>query len=170
MRRTCLTAAFALATALAAFPAGAQTSTPASAGAPAAKPASVPTTTPAAPTAAAPTVPATTTAAPAPRPAAATPPAAIATGITPPADYGVGVDDALDVVYWQDKDMSATVVVRPDGNISLPLLNDIKAAGLTPEQLRVAITENATKFVEGPTVSVVIKAINSRKIYVQGQV
>ena len=54
--------------------------------------------------------------------------------------------------------------------ISLPLLNDIQAAGLTPEQLRVAITQGATKFVEEPTVSVVVKAINSRKVFITGQV
>jgi len=94
----------------------------------------------------------------------------IAGGITPPADYVIGVNDSLDIVYWQDKEMSATVVVRPDGNISLPLLNDIKAAGLTPEDLRAAVTTAAAKFVEGPTVSVVVKEINSRKVYVTGQV
>jgi polysaccharide export outer membrane protein len=66
--------------------------------------------------------------------------------------------------------MSADVVVRPDGMISLPLLNDIPASGLTPEQLRVAITTGATKFVEEPTVSIVVKAINSRKVYITGQV
>jgi polysaccharide export outer membrane protein len=105
---------------------------------------------------------------PAARPAVAPP--TIAGGVTPPAGYVIGVEDALDIVYWQDKEMSATVTVRPDGNISLPLLNDIQAVGLTPEQLRVAITEGATKFVADPTVSVVVKAINSRKVYIMGQV
>lgn len=102
------------------------------------------------------------------RPAAVPP--NVAGGITPPADYVIGINDSLDVVYWQDKDMSATVVVRPDGNISLPLLNDVKAAGLTPEELRAAVVNAAGKFVEQPTVSIVVKEINSRKVYVTGQV
>jgi polysaccharide biosynthesis/export protein len=160
MFRSSFTTAFAIATVLtAAAPAGAQTAAPA--------PAQPKTTAPqpAAPTAT-PTAPAPTTAAPVARPAA--PPTDIATGIKPPADYVIGVEDALDVIYWQDKDMSASVVVRPDGNISLPLLNDIKAAGLTPEELRVRVAQAATKFVEDPTVSVVIKAINSRRVYISG--
>jgi polysaccharide export outer membrane protein len=66
--------------------------------------------------------------------------------------------------------MSADVTVRPDGKISLPLLNDLQATGLTTEQLRLAITEAATKFVEDPTVSVVVKQINSRVVYVTGMV
>lgn len=111
------------------------------------------------------------------------PPAAVATakpspasapvlpaGVTPPGGYVIGPDDQLSVVYWREKDLSADVVVRPDGLISLPLLNDVKASGLTPEQLRVAITQGASKFVEEPTVSVVVKAINSRKVFITGQV
>jgi polysaccharide export outer membrane protein len=97
-------------------------------------------------------------------------PPAVAGAITPPADYVIGVDDQLEVVYWQDKDMSSAVTVRPDGNISLPLLNDIKAAGLTPEELRASVATAATKFVEDPTVSVVVKAINSRKVFLTGQI
>jgi len=76
----------------------------------------------------------------------------------------------LSIVYWREKDLSADVVVRPDGLISLPLLNDVNASGLTPEQLRVAISQGASKFVEEPTVSVVVKAINSRKVFITGQV
>jgi polysaccharide export outer membrane protein len=66
--------------------------------------------------------------------------------------------------------MSADVVVRPDGKISLPLINDIQAVGLTPEELRVAIQTSGEKFVEDATVSVVVKAINSRKVFITGQV
>jgi len=91
-------------------------------------------------------------------------------GVTPPADYVIGPDDQLSIIYWREKDLSADVVVRPDGMISLPLLNDVSAAGLTPDQLRVAVTQGATKFVEEPTVSVVVKAINSRKVFITGQV
>ena len=82
----------------------------------------------------------------------------------------IGPDDQLAIVYWREKDMSADVVVRPDGMISLPLLNEVKADGLTPEQLRAAITQGASKFVEEPTVSVVVKAINSRKVFITGMV
>jgi polysaccharide biosynthesis/export protein len=102
--------------------------------------------------------------------AAATGAPALPPGVAPPAGYVIGPDDQLTVVYWRDKDMSADVVVRPDGFISLPLLNDVQATGLTPEQLRVAITQGASKFVEDPTVSVVVKAINSRKVFITGQI
>jgi polysaccharide export outer membrane protein len=66
--------------------------------------------------------------------------------------------------------LSADVFVRPDGKISLPLLNDVQAAGLTPEQLRQRVTEAASKVMEDPTVMVMVKQINSRKVYVIGQV
>jgi len=95
---------------------------------------------------------------------------AIPAGVTPPAGYVIGPDDQLSIVYWRDKDLSSEVVVRPDGLISLPLLNDVAAAGLTPEELRVVITKGASKFIEEPTVSVVVKAINSRKVFITGQV
>jgi polysaccharide export outer membrane protein len=106
--------------------------------------------------------------APAAQPAAGPP--TLPEGVTPPPGYVIGPDDQLTVIYWREKDLSAEVVVRPDGQISLPLLNDIMAAGLTPEQLRVTITKGATKFIEDPTVSVVVKAINSRKVYITGQI
>jgi len=105
-------------------------------------------------------------AAPVPMPKAPVAPA----GIVPPADYVIGPDDVLTVVFWREKEMSGEVAVRPDGKISLPLLNDVHAAGLTPEQLRLALTEAAGKLVEEPTVSVVVKTINSRKVFVTGQV
>jgi polysaccharide export outer membrane protein len=101
---------------------------------------------------------------------AAAPPSAAPAGVTTPPGYVIGPDDALAVVFWREKDLSADVVVRPDGMISLPLLNDVKAEGLTPEQLRVALTAAAGKFVEEPTVTVVVKAINSRKVFITGQV
>ncbi len=85
-----------------------------------------------------------------------------------PGDYTIGPDDILSIVFWRDKDMSADVVVRPDGRITLPLVNDIVAAGLTPDQLREQVRERATKFIEDPSVSVVVKQINSRKVFVTG--
>lgn len=113
----------------------------------------------------------------APRPAAAsptaapaTPPAGLPTGVATPADFVIGPNDVLTVVFWRDKDMSSDVAVRPDGKISLPLLNDVQAAGLTPEQLRQQITSAAARLVEDPTVTVVVKEINSRKVFITGQV
>jgi len=99
----------------------------------------------------------TTTAAPAPV-------------VVPPPDYVIGPDDVLSIGFWRDKELSADVFVRPDGKISLPLLNDIQAAGLTPEQLRVSVTEAASRVMEDPTVMVMVKQINSRRVFVVGQV
>ena len=91
-------------------------------------------------------------------------------GLVPTDDYVIGPDDTLSIVFWRDKDMSADVEVRPDGKISLPVLNEVVAAGLTAEQLRARITEAASKFVTDPTVSVVVRGINSRKVFITGMV
>lgn len=85
-------------------------------------------------------------------------------------DYLIGPEDVLGVIFWRDKDMSAEVTVRPDGKISLPLLNDVDAAGLTPAQLCDRVTERAKRYVEDPSVSVVVKQINSRRVFVTGEV
>jgi polysaccharide export outer membrane protein len=85
-------------------------------------------------------------------------------------DYVIGPDDVLVVQFWREKDLSAEVTVRPDGKVSLPLLNDIRAAGLTPEQLRDAVLETARKYVEDPIATVIVKQINSRKVFITGQV
>jgi polysaccharide export outer membrane protein len=113
----------------------------------------------------------TTAHAPATGAPATTPPVtAAASGVVVPTDYVIGVDDALSVVFWRDKDMSADVTVRPDGKISLPLLNEVQAAGYTPEQLRAKIVEAASKYVEEPNATVVIKEIKSRKVFITGNV
>jgi polysaccharide export outer membrane protein len=91
-------------------------------------------------------------------------------GITPPSDYLIGPDDHLTVMFWREKDLSADVIVRPDGKISLPLLNDVQAAGLTPEQLREKVTDEAKRYVEDPVATVVVRQINSRKVFITGQV
>lgn len=91
-------------------------------------------------------------------------------GATPPAGYAIGPDDVLIVVFWRDKDMSGEVVVRPDGKISLPLINDIQAAGQTPDQLRVTLEKAAGAFIEEPNATVVVKQINSRKVFITGEV
>ena len=89
---------------------------------------------------------------------------------TLPKDYVIGVEDVLNVVFWKDKELSAEVLVRPDGKISLPMLNDVPAAGMTPEQLAAAVQQAAAKFVRDPGATVIVKEIRSRKVYVIGEV
>jgi polysaccharide export outer membrane protein len=88
----------------------------------------------------------------------------------PPADYVIGPEDQLAVVFFQNKDASTDVIVRPDGKISLPLLNEIQASGLTPEQLRGRINEQAKRFFQDPSPTIVVRQINSRKVFITGWV
>jgi hypothetical protein len=76
----------------------------------------------------------------------------------------------LSIVFWREKEMSTDVVVRPDGKISLPLLKDVQAAGYTPDQLTDALVKAASKYVGQPNATVVVKAINSRKVFIVGKV
>ena len=92
-----------------------------------------------------------------------------AAAVVPPG-YVIGVDDVLAVLFWREKDLSGDVVVRPDGKITLPLLNDVQAAGLTPEDLRAALTTAAAKYVAEPNVTVVVRQINSRRVFITGQI
>jgi polysaccharide export outer membrane protein len=85
-------------------------------------------------------------------------------------DYVIGADDTLRISVWKEPDLTETLPVRPDGKISMPLLNDIPAAGLTPLQLKDSITEKLKKFVADPRVTVVVTAMNSRRIFVTGEV
>jgi polysaccharide export outer membrane protein len=105
-----------------------------------------------------------------PAPTGNTSPVVPVAGVQVPGDYVIGPDDVLTIVFWREKDLSGEVAVRPDGKISLPLLNDVQAAGLTVEELRLRITEAANKLIEEPTVAVVVKQINSRKVFITGQV
>jgi len=98
------------------------------------------------------------------------PPPADAGGVTPPADFVVGPEDVLGIVFWRERDMSGDVVVRPDGKISLPLLNDVDVAGLTPDQVRERVTERAREFVDDPMATVIVKQIHSRKVFITGNV
>jgi polysaccharide biosynthesis/export protein len=87
-----------------------------------------------------------------------------------PADYVIGPDDQLSIIFFQNKDMSGDVVVRPDGKISLPLLNDIQASGLTPDALRGRIEAEARRFMQNPNPTVLVRQINSRKVSILGWV
>jgi polysaccharide export outer membrane protein len=85
-------------------------------------------------------------------------------------DYVIGADDTLHVSVWKEPDLTATLPVRPDGKISLPLLNDVVAAGLTPMELADSITVKLKKFIADPRVTVVVTAMNSQRIFVTGEV
>jgi polysaccharide export outer membrane protein len=122
------------------------------------------------------TAPATRPAAQAPTPST-TPPARPATGtgtastgMPIASDYVIGPDDVLSIVFWRDADMTQEVTVRPDGNITLPLMGDVKAVGLRPAELRDVIAKSASKFIEDPNVTVVVKQINSRNVFITGGV
>jgi polysaccharide export outer membrane protein len=100
--------------------------------------------------------------------ATTTPPATA--GATPNADYKIGPQDVLRIDVWKEPDISRMSPVRPDGRISLPLLNDVQAAGLTPTQLAGVLTEGLKKFITNPQVTVSVTEINSRRVYVTGEV
>jgi polysaccharide export outer membrane protein len=107
--------------------------------------------------------------------AVGTVPRAAAQNPAPAADgcagaYVIGPDDVLDVSVWGNAEISRLVPVRPDGRISLPLLNDVQAAGLTPMQLRDAVTRALAPYMPEPAVSVLVREIHSVKVTVIGQV
>jgi len=84
--------------------------------------------------------------------------------------YIIGPEDVLHVAVWKEADLTVSEPVRADGKISLPLLNDVQAAGLTPMQLAESLTQKLKKFVADPRVTVVVTAINSKKVYLIGEV
>jgi polysaccharide export outer membrane protein len=84
--------------------------------------------------------------------------------------YLIGAQDVLDVSVWKEPDLSRQVPVRPDGKISLPLLNDVQALGLTPTQLATQITTGLEKFMTSPQVTVIVSQINSQRVYILGEV
>jgi polysaccharide export outer membrane protein len=86
------------------------------------------------------------------------------------AEFKIGPQDVLRIDVWKETEISRTVPVRPDGKITLPLLNDVQAAGLTPMQLAGVIAEGLKKFINNPQVTVSVSEINSRRVYVTGEV
>ncbi|HZS11324.1 MAG TPA: polysaccharide biosynthesis/export family protein [Nitrospirales bacterium] len=85
-------------------------------------------------------------------------------------EYYIGPEDVLEIIVWRNQDLSKVVTVRPDGRISLPLLGDIEATGLTPAELTANIVNRLKQFKETPTVSVVVQQVNSYGIFVLGEV
>lgn len=85
-------------------------------------------------------------------------------------DYIIGPEDVLEISVWRNPDLSRQVTVRPDGRISLPLIGDVTAVGLTTSELRDSITEKLTEYKENPTVAIVVMTVNSYYFYTQGAV
>ena len=85
-------------------------------------------------------------------------------------NYIIGADDSLKIDVWKEPQLSTTMTVRPDGKISLPLIDDIMAAGFTPMQLKDDIATRLTKFVTDPVVSVSVVAVNSKHVFLVGNV
>jgi polysaccharide export outer membrane protein len=85
-------------------------------------------------------------------------------------NYIIGPQDVLDISVWKENELTRTVPVRPDGKISMPLLNDVRAAGLTPNQLAAQITTSLKKFVTDPQVTIIVTQINSQRVYILGEV
>jgi polysaccharide export outer membrane protein len=91
--------------------------------------------------------------------------------VTDPKEYRIGPEDVLDFHVWKNQDLSRErVPVRPDGKVSLPLVNDIQAAGLTPNELRAQLTQRLSPFIQSPEVSVIVREVHSFKVSVQGNV
>lgn len=84
--------------------------------------------------------------------------------------YVIGPSDMLTVTVWKEPTLSGNVLVRPDGMITMPLLGDVQAAGLTPLQLTDRITVKLKKYMQSPNVSVVVSEIRSKVIYLLGEV
>ena len=85
-------------------------------------------------------------------------------------EYVIGPEDVLHIAVWKEADLTATLPVRPDGKISLPLLDDVQASGLTPKKLAESVTEKLKKYIADPHVTVVVNQINSKRIYLVGEV
>ncbi len=85
-------------------------------------------------------------------------------------EYVIGPEDVLHVAVWREADLTATLPVRPDGKISLPLLDDVQASGLTPKQLTESVTEKLKKYIADPRVTVIVTSINSKRIFLVGEV
>jgi polysaccharide biosynthesis/export protein len=89
---------------------------------------------------------------------------------TAPDTYRIGPEDTLQITVWKNNDISRSVIVRPDGKISLPLVNDVQAAGLTPLELRTELTRKLAEYMPTPEVSVIVSDIKSFKVSVIGEV
>jgi polysaccharide export outer membrane protein len=101
---------------------------------------------------------------------AAASPSESAAGVVVPDDYVIGPEDVLGVLFWREPELSGDVTVRPDGKITLSLIGDVVATGLTPEALRDQLQKAGSRFLADANVTVVVRQINSRKVFITGQV
>jgi polysaccharide biosynthesis/export protein len=97
-------------------------------------------------------------------------PAKTGPSVVTDAEYKIGPQDVIRIDVWKEPDISRTIPVRPDGKISIPLLNDVQAAGLTAMQLSSSLREGLSKYLNNPQVTVTVTDINSRRIYITGEV
>lgn len=97
-------------------------------------------------------------------------PAAKAAEVAVPTDFVIGPEDVLGVVFWRETEISGDYTVRPDGMITLPLIGDTKASGLRPEALKEIISKSAGKYLNEVNVTVVVRQMNSRKVFITGNV
>lgn len=86
------------------------------------------------------------------------------------ANYKIGPQDVLRIDVWKEPDISRVIPVRPDGKISVPLLNDVQASGLTAMELAASLRESLSKYLTNPQVTVTVNEINSRRVYITGEV
>jgi len=103
-------------------------------------------------------------------PAANSPTASMPMTSRAPNDYVIGEADVLRVDVWKESELSATVIVRPDGQISVPLVSEVRAAGLTAPELQNAIRERLNGYLRDPVVTVLVLDIKSKMVYITGQV
>jgi polysaccharide biosynthesis/export protein len=87
-----------------------------------------------------------------------------------PSEYRIGVEDTLEISVWKEPQLATTAPVRPDGNITVPLAGEVKAAGRTAKELEVELAKRFSERINSPTVSVVVKEINSSRVFVLGEV
>lgn len=90
--------------------------------------------------------------------------------VTTPADYIIGAEDVLEISVWKNAELSKVVTVRPDGKISMPLIGDVQAAGLTPNQLRDKIVGRLKEYQETAVASVIVQGVNSYRIFIVGEI
>jgi polysaccharide export outer membrane protein len=90
--------------------------------------------------------------------------------VQPPGDYRVGAEDELMISVWHEPEFSQAVTVRSDGMITLPLLKDIEVLGLTTEELRILLVDKLKNIVNDPQVTVIVKAVHSRRVFLLGNV
>lgn len=96
--------------------------------------------------------------------------AAVGRALAATAEYQIGPEDVLDISVWKNPELSRKVPVRPDGKVSLPLVNDIQAAGLTPSELRQQLQTRLAEFVPTPEVAVIVSEVQSLRVSVVGAV